>query len=101
MLSIIDASPQSDFTLHLRFSDGREGSLNFKPMFQGDLPPAFSPLLDHSFFLRFELRDETLHWPGDLDLAPEYLYFKTFEHEPALQQRFVDWGYANRNSINA
>src|SRR5688572_31818580 len=45
----------------------------------------FAPLRDEAFAARFELRYGALTWPGDLDVAPEYLYFLAFRSDPALR----------------
>jgi len=33
------------------------------------------------------------HKKGEVDLAPEYLCFKTFENDSTLQEKFHEWGY--------
>ncbi len=43
-------------------------------------------------FKKFQV-DYTLKWNDDLDLAPEYLYFKAFENDKNLQKQFHEWGY--------
>jgi hypothetical protein len=35
----------------------------------------------------------TLCWPGERDVAAEYLYFLAFRDDPALQPLFRQWGY--------
>lgn len=41
-------------------------------------------------FKQFQI-DYTLKWNNDLDLAPEYLYFKAFENGTSLQEKFQEW----------
>jgi len=43
----------------------------------------------------------TLVWPGDIDLAPEYLLFRALPNEPALQDLYVAWGYLSRRAAGA
>ena len=43
-------------------------------------------------FKKFKV-DYTLKWNDDLDLAPEYLYFKAFETDNSLKTKFQGWGY--------
>jgi len=57
----------------------------------GKIKP-FKVLANIEKFKQFQV-DYTLKWEGDLDLAPEYLYFKTFEKDSTLQTRFREWGY--------
>ena len=46
-----------------------------------------------TMFLAVWVSSPTLTWPGDLDVAPEYLYFLAFSSDPALQELFEQWGY--------
>ncbi len=39
-------------------------------------------------FKQFQI-DYTLKWNNDLDLAPEYLYFKAFENGTSLQDKSI------------
>ena len=101
LLLITEAVPISGHVLELSFSDGRRGVVDFAALIDVDLPPVFAMLREPAAFAGFELRQGTLHWPGDLDLAPEYLYFRAFAHEPSLQRQFADWGYLEQQSIHA
>ena len=87
--------------LQLAFSDGRKGSVDFAALIESDLPPVFAALRDPTLFAKVLLAQGTLHWPGDLDLAPEYLYFRAFAHEPSLQRQFADWGYLEQHTVHA
>ncbi|WP_439639159.1 DUF2442 domain-containing protein [Nevskia sp.] len=87
--------------LQLTFSDGRSGTVDFSALLDGALPPVFAPLRDPAVLADFRLEHGTLHWTGDLDLAPEYLYFRAFAHEPGLQRQFADWGYLEPHTVHA
>ena len=50
------------------------------------------PLRDINLFQKFRL-DYTLIWSDEIDLAPEFLYFKLFEDDKSLQEQFEKWGY--------
>jgi hypothetical protein len=49
-------------------------------------------LSDIEKFKQFEL-DYTIKWSDELDLAPEYLYYKAFENDKDLKPKFKEWGY--------
>jgi hypothetical protein len=34
-----------------------------------------------------------LCWTGDLDVAPEYIYFLAFSDDESLRGLFEEWGY--------
>lgn len=87
--------------LQLSFSDGRQGTVDFAALIESDLPPVFIILRDPKLFAEFRLEQGTLHWPGDLDIAPEFLYFRAFAHEPSLQRQFADWGYLEQHTVHA
>jgi hypothetical protein len=92
MLSIINANYQDDYKILLQFSDNKQGEVNLKDfILNGKIKP-FKQLEDIEKFKDFQV-DYTLKWNDDLDLAPEYLYFKTFEKDNSLQSKFREWGY--------
>ena len=64
MLSILNAKYENEYKILLEFSDHKKGKVDY-----------------------------TLKWSDDLDLDPEYLYFKAFENDSSLQEKFHDWGY--------
>jgi hypothetical protein len=55
----------------------------------------FEPLKDQSAFscLVVDKELDTIAWSNGADLAPEYIYFQAFKHEPELQEQFRQWGY--------
>lgn len=61
-----------DRVVHLTFDDGLEGDIDLGPKLRG---PVFEGLrADYGLFCQIDVDDETVVWPGDLDLAPEPLY---------------------------
>ena len=98
---VVEASLMSTHVMQLTFSDGRCGTVDFGLLIDTDLPPVFAPLQNPAVLADFRLEHGTLHWPGDLDLAPEYLYFRAFAHEPSLQRQFADWGYLEQHTVHA
>ena len=92
MLTIINAIYQDNYKIALKFNDERSGILDLEEfIFNTKLKP-FKALQSTEKFKSFRL-DYTLKWGKDLDLAPEYLYFKTFENDKELQMQFKEWGY--------
>lgn len=92
MLAIVNANYQDDYKILLQFNDDRKGIVDLKDfILNGNIKP-FKQLQDIEKFKKFQL-DYTLKWGDDLDLAPEYLYFKAFEKDTSLKQIFHKWGY--------
>jgi hypothetical protein len=80
------------FNVELLFNDDRLGVADLSEALRGSV---FDPLRDRQLFAQLRVDDElqTVVWPNGADLAPEYLYFLAFRHEPALQEQFRQWGY--------
>jgi len=92
MLSIINANYQDDYKISLEFSDHKSGIVDLKDfILNGKIKP-FKKLENIEQFKNFKV-DYTLKWNDDLDLAPEYLYFKAFEMDNSLTEKFQEWGY--------
>lgn len=90
MLSIIKAEYLTDYKLSIEFSDGRSGVVDLELMVHNFKP--FYPLQDKKLFSHFKV-DYTIQWSNELDIAPEYLYFKAFENDLNLKPLFDKWGY--------
>ena len=73
--TLIDAKYIRPFTICVRFDDGVEGEINFRPELYG---PVFEPLLDPAQFRKFSIHPEfhTLVWENGADIAPEFLHEK-------------------------
>lgn len=92
MLTIVNANYQDDYKILLQFSDNKNGVVDLKDfILNGKIKP-FKQLQDIEKFKNFQV-DYTLKWDDDLDLAPEYLYFKAFEKDNSLNSKFREWGY--------
>ncbi len=92
MLSIINANYQDNYKISLEFSDHKNGIVDLKDfILNGKIKP-FKELQDIEKFKKFKV-DYTLKWNDHLDLAPEYLYFKAFETDNSLTEKFQGWGY--------
>ena len=53
------------------------------------------PLKDKTVFSKLKIDEElqTISWPNGADIAPEYVYFKSFQSDPDLKNKFKAWGY--------
>ena len=92
MLSITNAKYQDDYKILVEFNDRKNGIVDLKDfILNGKIKP-FKELQDIDKFKNFKV-DYTLKWNNDLDLAPEYLYFKAFETDNSLTKKFKEWGY--------
>jgi hypothetical protein len=92
MISVVNANYQDEYKIQLQFNDEKKGVVDLKDfILDGKIKP-FKQLEDIEKFKNFQV-DYTIKWNDDLDLAPEYLYFKTFEKDITLQNQFHQWGY--------
>ena len=92
MLSILNASYENDYKILLEFSDHKKGKVDLKDFIVNGKIKPFRELKNIEKFKQFKV-DYTLRWNDNLDLAPEYLYFKAFENDDNLQDKFQEWGY--------
>lgn len=72
--AVVKAEYERAFLIHLTFSDGTEGTVDFEEWLEG---PIFEPLRDQDFFRRFFIEAGALSWPNGADIAPETLYEHT------------------------
>ena len=81
------------FTLQLRFDDGLERRIDFRPMLAGEL---FGPLRDLALFERVRLDTEvhTIVWPNGADFDPATLHDWPL-HEAAFRELAQRWAHAS------
>ncbi len=92
MLSVISANYQNDYKIEVEFNDQKHGTVDLKDfILDGKIKP-FKQLQDIEKFKNFQV-DYTIRWNDEIDLAPEYLYFKAFESDTSLKDKFHQWGY--------
>ena len=72
MLHVLSADYKGAYRIHLRFSDGREGTIDLQSRLHGEV---FEPLRDPKFFAAFKLNSDfgVIEWDNGADLAPEAL----------------------------
>lgn len=65
----------SGYNYHIRFTDNREGVVDFTSFLWGD---AFKQIKDKDFFKQayIDKTAGTISWPNGADIAPETLYHK-------------------------
>jgi hypothetical protein len=66
-LKIDSAKYLSDYVIRIRFSDGKEKLVDFKPFLSKSLNPSIKKYLDENKFSNFSLTDGNLNW-NDYDL---------------------------------
>ena len=82
----------TEYQLEVSFSNGRTGVADFRHLLDGKM---FAALRDPSVFAqaRIDQELETIVWPNGADVAPEFVYYQAFQHDPELQRQFHQWGY--------
>ncbi len=71
LITVTEALYASGHRLRLRFSDGREKTVDFSPWLRGEI---FKPLRDARIFKKFFIAGGTVCWPNGADIAPETLH---------------------------
>jgi len=66
-LKIDSAKYLSDYAIRIRFSDGKEKLVDFKPFLSKSLHPSIKKYLDENKFSNFSLTDGNLNW-NDYDM---------------------------------
>jgi hypothetical protein len=67
---VISAEYVKDYKIHLQFTDGTEGVVDFSRWLTGEV---FKPLVSKREFKRFFIAGGTVCWPNGADIAPETL----------------------------
>jgi hypothetical protein len=72
---LIEAKYVKDFIVWVKFDDGVQGEIDFRPELYGSV---FEPLLDPHEFRKFSIHPQfrTLVWESGADVAPEFLHEK-------------------------
>ena len=68
---VTHVKPKQHLTLTVKFSDGLQGLVYFKP---SHLTGVFEPLKDEAYFNKVFVEHGVVTWPGDLDLAPDAMH---------------------------
>jgi hypothetical protein len=66
-LKIDSAKYLSDYAIRIKFNDGKEKIVDFKPFLSKSVHPSIKKYLDENMFSSFSLTDGNLNW-NDYDL---------------------------------
>ena len=73
MNKVIDVAANDDFSLDLKFSDGRVKRFDAKPYLDYEI---FRELKDLHYFKQDKLAFGTVQWPHEQDISPDTLYLE-------------------------
>jgi len=94
MLEIIKADYKGEFVITVEFNNHTKADVNLREFIQTTPIKPFRKLQDRELFKKFSV-DYTIKWDGELDIAPEYLYYEAFKNDESLKEQFIEWGYAS------
>lgn len=73
MNKVVDAKPNDDFSLDLRFEDGSVKRFDVKPYLNLGI---FRELQDPDYFSKVSVAYGTVQWPNEQDISPDTLYLE-------------------------
>ncbi len=76
MIKVTEAQANEDFSLDLKFSDGRQKRFDVKPYLDYEV---FKPLKDLNYFKRIKIAFGTVQWTDEQDISPDTLYLESKE----------------------
>lgn len=68
---VTSVQPEHHLTLTVKFSDGLQGTVRFKP---SHLTGVFESLKNEEYFNKVFVDHGVVTWPGELDLAPDAMH---------------------------
>ena len=68
---IVSVKPKCHLTLEVKFVDGLQGEVIFKP---SHLTGVFESLKNETYFRQVAVKQGVVTWPGELDLAPDAMH---------------------------
>lgn len=71
-VAAVEALP--GFSLHVRFVDGTEGTVDLIALIHSPGAGVFAALADPSLFNQVFVEHGAVTWPGEIDLAPDAMY---------------------------
>jgi hypothetical protein len=84
LIDIVEVRPLENYSLYLRFEDGREGEIDLAEMI--DFSGVYAPLRDPAYFRQVRVNPDlgTICWPNSADVDPDVLY-SVVTGEPLLE----------------
>jgi hypothetical protein len=76
MIIVVEAQANEEFSLDLKFSDGRRKRFDAKPYLDYEV---FKPLKDLNYFKRIKIAFGTVQWTDEQDISPETLCLESKE----------------------
>lgn len=76
MKKVVEAKANDDFSLDLRFNDGKFKRFDIRPYLEYEV---FKPLKDVNYFKRIRIAFGTVQWKDEQDISPETLYLEAQE----------------------
>jgi hypothetical protein len=73
---VIEAKANEDFSLDLKFSDGKLKRFNIKPYLDYEV---FKPLKNVDYFMQIKVAYGTVQWSDEQDISPDTLYLEAKE----------------------
>jgi hypothetical protein len=74
MVWVEKAKYVEEYKIWIKFNNGSEGIIDFKPILEKDQHPIITDLLNLHKFKDFSADVGTLCWSNGADFAPEFLY---------------------------
>lgn len=68
---VVSVKPENELTIRVKFADGLEGKVRFKP---SHLTGVFEALKDKEYFKKVYVEHGVVTWPGELDIAPDAMH---------------------------
>lgn len=75
--NVTQVEPQQHLLLKVKFEDGLEGTVRFKP---SHLTGVFEALKNEAYFKKAFVNYGAVTWPGELDLAPDAMHKEIKDH---------------------
>jgi hypothetical protein len=76
MIKVIEAIANDDFSIDLRFSDGKRKRFDARPYLERGV---FRKLKSSTAFKRIKIAYGTIQWEDEQDISPETLYLEGAE----------------------
>jgi len=76
MKKVIEAKANDDFSLDLKFNDGKLKRFNIKPYLNYEV---FKPLKNVDYFKNVRIAFGTVQWQDEQDISPDTLYLEAEE----------------------